>query len=77
MKYVNEIITTAHKLNEFGFRISDEWVGVLFTGVPDEYRVMIMDIESSGMLVSKFYKNKTSIRCEQNFYNMKTCKSTT
>jgi len=53
MKCVNEIIT-AHKLNEFGFRISDEWVGIfLLAGLSDEYRAMTMDTESSGMPMSE------------------------
>ncbi|KMQ83552.1 retrovirus-related pol polyprotein from transposon tnt 1-94 [Lasius niger] len=51
--YVNEIITTAHKLSGLGFPVSDEWVGtLLLAGLPEEYRPMIMGIESSGMTIT-------------------------
>lgn len=33
--YVNEIITTAHKLSGLGFPVSDEWIGtLLLAGLP-------------------------------------------
>ena len=51
--YVNEIVTTAHKLSGLGFPVSDEWVGtLLLAGLPEEYRPMIMGIESSGMAIT-------------------------
>ncbi|CAL1678260.1 unnamed protein product [Lasius platythorax] len=52
-EYVNEIITTAHKLNGLGFTVSDEWIGtLLLAGLPNEYRPMIMGIENSGMPIT-------------------------
>lgn len=47
--YVNTVITTAHKLNGIGFKISDEWIGtLLLAGLPNEYKPMIMGLENSG-----------------------------
>lgn len=51
--YVNDIVTTAHKLSSIGFKLSDEFVGAfLLAGLPEEYRPMIMAIESSGMALT-------------------------
>lgn len=51
--YVNNIISTAHKLTSIGFKISDEWIGtLLLAGLPDEYKPMIMGIESSGIAIT-------------------------
>lgn len=48
-EYVNIIITTAHKLNGLDFKVLNEWVGILlFARLPDDYRPMIMGLESSG-----------------------------
>ncbi|KAG5885672.1 hypothetical protein JTB14_001954 [Gonioctena quinquepunctata] len=44
---------SAHKLNEMKFKVEDEWVGtLLLAGLPDEYRPMIMGLESSGTKIS-------------------------
>ena len=52
-EYVNEIVTTAHKLKGLGFDVPDEWVGTLMlAGLPDEYKPMIMGIESSGTAIT-------------------------
>lgn len=51
--YINQIITTAHKLTGIGFNIGEEWVGTfLLAGLPDEYRPMIMGLENSGMPIT-------------------------
>ena len=51
--YVDTIMTTAHKLNQIGFKVNDEWVGtLLLAGLPDEYRPMIMGLESSGVPIT-------------------------
>lgn len=51
--YCDQIISTAHKLNEMGFEVNDEWVGtLLLAGLPDEYRPMIMGLESSGTKIT-------------------------
>jgi len=48
-EYVNSIITTAHKLNGIGFKVDEEWIGsLLLAGLPEEYKPMIMGLESSG-----------------------------
>lgn len=48
--YVGKIMSTAQKLNDIQFEISDEWLGTfLLAGLPDEYKPMIMAIESSGI----------------------------
>lgn len=51
--YVNSIITTAHKLDGVGLSVSEEWVGtILLAGLSDEYKPMIMGIESSGVAIT-------------------------
>jgi transposase InsO family protein len=51
--YINTVITTAHKLNNLNLAVPDEWVGtLLLAGLPDEYRPMIMGIESSGIRIT-------------------------
>lgn len=51
--YVNTIISTAHKLKSIGMAVSDEWIGtLLLAGLPEEYKPMIMGIESSGVLIT-------------------------
>lgn len=52
-KYVNIIISTAHQLRGIGMQVSDEWIGViLLAGLPNEYRPMIMGLESSGLQIT-------------------------
>lgn len=51
--YVNKVITTAHKLSNIGFAVSDEWIGtLLLAGLPDFYKPMIMGLESSGIAIT-------------------------
>lgn len=51
--YVNTILTTAHRLTDIGFEVSDEWIGTfLLAGLPDRYKPMIMGIESSGIAIT-------------------------
>lgn len=48
-EYVNKIITTAHKLKELQFEVKDEMVAaLLLSGLPDDYKPMIMGLKSSG-----------------------------
>ena len=52
-EYCDTIISTAHKLNEMNFKVGDEWIGtLLLAGLPDEYRPMIMGLESSGVQIT-------------------------
>lgn len=52
-KYVNTVISTAHKLSSTGMNVSEEWIGViLLAGLSDDYRPMIMGIESSGQAIT-------------------------
>lgn len=52
-EYVNKIISTSHKLAGIGFEVSDEWIGTfLLAGLSDEYKPMIMGIESSGVKIT-------------------------
>ena len=47
--YVTKVVNTAHKLRSVAMDVSDEWVGtLLLAGLSDEYRPMIMGLESSG-----------------------------
>lgn len=51
--YVNKIMSTAHKLRNIKFNIDDEWLGTLMlAGLPENYKPMIMGLESSGIKIS-------------------------
>ena len=51
--YINKIINTAHKLRGVGMQVSDEWIGtLLLAGLPEEYKPMIMGLESPGIDIS-------------------------
>ncbi|KAL0893973.1 hypothetical protein ABMA27_014049 [Loxostege sticticalis] len=51
--YVNKIMTSAHKLRNIGFEVKDEWLGtLLLTGLPDQYKPMLMALESSGVAIT-------------------------
>lgn len=48
-EYVGEIVSTANKLTNIGFKVGDEWVAsLLLKGLPEEYKPMIMAIDSSS-----------------------------
>ncbi|KAJ0169236.1 hypothetical protein K1T71_015266 [Dendrolimus kikuchii] len=52
-EYVNKIISTAHKLRNIGFKVDEEWLGtLLLAGLPDQYKPMIMALESSGVAIT-------------------------
>lgn len=52
-QYVNQVMTTAHRLTAIQFEVSEEWIGTfLLAGLPDEYKPMIMGIESSGLKIT-------------------------
>lgn len=52
-EYCDTIISTSHKLNAMNFKVDDEWVGtLLLAGLPEEYRPMIMGLESSGTQIT-------------------------
>jgi len=63
---VNRIITAVHQLRNTNLNVPDEWIGsLLLAGLPDEYRPMIMALESSGidlvkMKILQKVKNKES-----------------
>lgn len=51
--YVSKIMSTAHKLRNINFEVNDEWLGTLMlAGLPEEYRPMIMGLESCGSKIS-------------------------
>lgn len=52
-EYVYKIMSTAHKLRNINFKVDDEWLGtLLLAGLPDQYKPMIMALESSGVAIS-------------------------
>lgn len=57
---VNKIMSTAHELRNIGFDVGDEWLGTLMlAGLPDNYKPMIMGLESSSIIISSdFIKTK-------------------
>lgn len=59
-QFVKTIIVTAHKLKSTGMTVDDEWIGtLLLAGLGDDYKPMIMAIESSGTKISSdFVKTK-------------------
>lgn len=51
-EYINKITNAAHQLKEIGISIEEEMVGaLLLSGLPDEYKPMIMGLESSGIVI--------------------------
>lgn len=58
--YVNKLMSTAFKLRNIGFEVGDQWLGTLMlAGLPDNYKPMIMGLESSGIKISAdFVKTK-------------------
>lgn len=51
--YVNKIMTADHLLRNIGMEVSDEWTGtLLLAGLPEEYKPIIMGIESSGIQIT-------------------------
>ncbi|XP_036347659.1 uncharacterized protein LOC118757037, partial [Rhagoletis pomonella] len=57
-QYVDKIVTTAHKLRNAKFDLSDEWVGtLLLAGLSEEYKPMIMAIESASTIISSDFIN--------------------
>lgn len=66
-EYCDIIMTTAHKLNAMKFVVTDEWVGtLLLAGLPDEYKPMIMGMESSGVIL-----NEDTALCSKSANNYK------
>lgn len=48
-EYVNELMSTSHKLTAIGFKVDDDWlVALLFMGLPSYYEPMVMGLEASG-----------------------------
>lgn len=47
--YVDELMSSAHKLASIGFQVDDSWLAaLLLMGLPDHYEPMIMGLEASG-----------------------------
>ncbi|XP_053699098.1 uncharacterized protein LOC128746073 [Sabethes cyaneus] len=59
-EYVNEIMSTSHKLDEIGFKLDDEWLSlILLMGLPERYEPMIMSMDASGVnLTADIVKSK-------------------
>lgn len=52
-EYVSEVTGTANKLSAIDFNVTDEWlVCILLAGLTDEYKPLIMGIESSGVAIT-------------------------
>lgn len=55
--YVQELMSTSHKLASVGFELDNSWM--LLTGLPEHYYPMIMDLEVSGItLTAEAVKSK-------------------
>lgn len=51
--YVDSIMYTAHKLRNINFNVNDLWLGtLLLAGLPEAYKLMIMNLESSGLAIT-------------------------
>lgn len=49
-QYVTSILESSQRLNNTGFKISDEWIGsLLLAGLPEKFEPMIMAVEHSGI----------------------------
>lgn len=52
-EYVNTITITAHTLKELDFEVKEEMIGaLLLSDFPDEYKPMIMGLESSDTIIT-------------------------
>ncbi|KYN19330.1 hypothetical protein ALC57_08358 [Trachymyrmex cornetzi] len=52
-EYVNKITSTTHKLKELNFEVKDKMIGaLLLSGLPEEYKPMIMELENSGTKIT-------------------------
>lgn len=51
--YISEIISTANKLRNINFDITEEWIGCfLLAGLTDDFKPFIMGMESSGARIT-------------------------
>lgn len=76
--YIDSFLSTSNKLTGIGFNISDEWIGaILLAGLTDEYRPMIMSIESnnqtitSDLITQKLIDMQTGAQSGEAFYSRK------
>lgn len=47
--YIDDIKVNVNRLNDIGFKISDEWISsIILAGLTDTYQAFIMGIEASG-----------------------------
>lgn len=52
-QYVNDLMSTSHKLTEVGFKVDDMWLAsLLLMGLPETYEPMIMGLEASGTKIT-------------------------
>lgn len=52
-EYIDKKISASNKLTGIGFEVNDEWLGcILLAGLTEEYRPMLMSLESSGQDIS-------------------------
>lgn len=52
-EYINKITNAAHQFKEIGFSIEKEMIGAfLLSGLPDEYKPMIIGLENSGIAIT-------------------------
>lgn len=78
-KYVNKIVSTAHKLTGIGFEVNDKWIGTfLLAGLSDDYKPM--GIESSSIRITgdaiktKLLQDVKSIKSSKSAFYSKTFK---
>jgi len=51
--YIDKITNAVHQLKKIGIAIDEEMIGAfLLSGLPDEYRPMIMGLENSGIAIT-------------------------
>lgn len=52
-EYVGQVLETSNKLHGIGFAVADEWLAsILLAGLSDEFKPMIMAMESSGLNIT-------------------------
>lgn len=48
--YLNELISTRHKLAQIGFQVNDRWmISILLLGLPKQYEPKTMGLEAAGI----------------------------
>lgn len=61
--YVDELMSTSHKLASVGFKMNDSWLtAILLMGLPEQYELMFMGLEASGRALTDLPEGRKAFR---------------